>query len=331
MVYPAGSDRLRDRRSEPPRRKEGEWNPGPGIPLPRPFKSAWPSWTEKAGWSLASYMEVGRTFRTILVKGGVTYRVVSDHLGSPRLIINSETGAIVQRINYDAFGRITLDTNPGFQPFGFAGGLYDDQTGLVRFGTRDYDAETGRWTAKDPLLFNGGNTNLYQYCGSDPINWIDPDGLNNRKPGRTSPSSWPSPPPSVVGKKPSWNSDGYWEGKGGRKCTWDSRSHGAGVDRGEGEQGGHWDDENSNNRWDQGGKLLPGSPDLQLAKRNLQLGLIAAGSIAIVATLAEDIFSGGFGILDDPATVTAGVALISIGLGNQASPSTSGSSTCDCQ
>ena len=35
------------------------------------------------------------------------------------------------------------DTNPGFQPFGFAGGMYDAATGLVRFGARDYDAETG--------------------------------------------------------------------------------------------------------------------------------------------------------------------------------------------
>ena len=41
------------------------------------------------------------------------------------------------------------DTNPGFQPFGFAGGLYDPDTGLVRFGARDYDAETGRWTSKE--------------------------------------------------------------------------------------------------------------------------------------------------------------------------------------
>ena len=43
------------------------------------------------------------------------------------------------------------DTNPGFQPFGFGGGLYDPDTGLVRFGVRDYNPATGRWLAKDPL------------------------------------------------------------------------------------------------------------------------------------------------------------------------------------
>ena len=86
-----------------------------------------------------------------LIKGGITYRIISDHLGSPRLVVNAHTGDIVQRMDYDEWGKVTLDTNAGFQPFGFAGGLYDRDTKLVRFGARDYDAETGRWTAKDPI------------------------------------------------------------------------------------------------------------------------------------------------------------------------------------
>lgn len=64
-----------------------------------------------------------------------------------------------------------------FQPFGFAGGIYDQHTKLTRFGARDYDAETGRWTAKDPIRFAGGDTNLFGYTASDPINFIDPTGL----------------------------------------------------------------------------------------------------------------------------------------------------------
>jgi RHS repeat-associated protein len=103
-----------------------------------------------------------------LIKGGVTYRIISDHLGSPRLVINTTDGTIAQRLDYDEFGNVTLDTNPGFQPFGFAGGLYDRDTKLVRFGARDYDLKTGRWTAKDPSRFNGGDTNLYRYAFDDP-------------------------------------------------------------------------------------------------------------------------------------------------------------------
>jgi RHS repeat-associated protein len=106
-----------------------------------------------------------------------TYRIISDHLGSPRLVINTADGSVAQRIDYDVWGNITQDTNPGFQPFGYAGGLYDQHTKLVRFGARDYDAETGRWTAKDPIGFGGGDSNLYGYVVGDPVNFVDPFGL----------------------------------------------------------------------------------------------------------------------------------------------------------
>jgi RHS repeat-associated protein len=112
-----------------------------------------------------------------LIKDGSVYRIIADHLGSPRLVVNVVTGEVVQRLDYGAFGAVLLDTNPGFQPFGFAGGLYDRDTGLVRFGARDYDAETGRWTAKDPIRFVGGDTNLYGYVSNDPINYTDLNGL----------------------------------------------------------------------------------------------------------------------------------------------------------
>ena len=112
-----------------------------------------------------------------MVKGGVTYRIVSDHLGSPRLVINTTDGSVAQRMDYDEFGNITADTNPGFQPFGFAGGLYDQHTGLTRFGARDYDAQIGRWTSKDPIKFAGGDANLYLYTVNNPVNIIDPYGL----------------------------------------------------------------------------------------------------------------------------------------------------------
>ncbi|MCG8518379.1 MAG: RHS repeat-associated core domain-containing protein [Pseudomonadales bacterium] len=112
-----------------------------------------------------------------IVKGGETYRVLSDHLGSPRLVVNVADGTVVQRMDYDTFGNVIEDSNPGFQPFGFAGGLYELRTGLIRFGARDYDPEVGRWTSKDPIRFSGGDTNLYAYAYSSPININDPTGL----------------------------------------------------------------------------------------------------------------------------------------------------------
>ena len=112
-----------------------------------------------------------------IIKGDSTYKVITDHLGSARLIVNSESGNLAQQIEYDEYGNVLGQTGSFDIPFGFAGGLYDEQTELVRFGARDYDALTGRWTAKDPILFGGGVSNLYEYCVNDPINYLDNSGL----------------------------------------------------------------------------------------------------------------------------------------------------------
>jgi RHS repeat-associated protein len=112
-----------------------------------------------------------------MIKNGTTYRIISDHLGSVRLVVGVSDGTIAQRIDYDEFGITTFATGTwGFQPFGFAGGLYDPDTGLVRFGARDNEPRIGRWTAKDPIGFQGGDFNLYGYALDDPVNLNDPDG-----------------------------------------------------------------------------------------------------------------------------------------------------------
>jgi RHS repeat-associated protein len=115
-----------------------------------------------------------------MIKRGVIYRIISDHLGSPRIVVNAETGAVAQRIDYDEWGNVLVDTNSGFQPFGFAGSIYDPHTGLMRFGVRDYDPRVGRWILKDPILFDGGSSNLYVYVENDPINRIDSLGLHTK-------------------------------------------------------------------------------------------------------------------------------------------------------
>jgi len=112
-----------------------------------------------------------------LQQNGRIFRIISDHLGSPRLVIDVWTGEVVARMENDAFGRKLEDTDPGLMPFGFAGGIDDRDIGLVRFGARDYDARAGRWTAKDPIGLGGGDVQLYWYAAQDPINAIDPAGL----------------------------------------------------------------------------------------------------------------------------------------------------------
>ncbi len=78
---------------------------------------------------------------------GQTYYLACDQVGSLRAVANA-SGTVVKTVTYDSFGNVLEDSNETLAvPFGFAGGLYDADTGLVRFGYRDYQAEVGRWTS----------------------------------------------------------------------------------------------------------------------------------------------------------------------------------------
>lgn len=55
-----------------------------------------------------------------MVQGSTTYRLITDQVGSVRLVENTSTGAVAERIDYDEFGNVLSDAAPGTQPFGFA-------------------------------------------------------------------------------------------------------------------------------------------------------------------------------------------------------------------
>ncbi len=114
----------------------------------------------------------------LMRKGNTDYYIVSDIRGSVRMVVKATTGAIRQQLEYDAFGKVLSDDNPGYTPFGYAGGLYDYRTELIRFGARDYYPEIGRWTGEDPIGFLSGDINFYAYCTNDPVNFIDLSGFS---------------------------------------------------------------------------------------------------------------------------------------------------------
>ena len=87
-------------------------------------------------------------------------------------------GVVVRSRRFSAWGESLVDAQPGWLPFGYAGGLEDVATGLVRSGARDYEPATGRWLAKDPIGFARGDANLYAYVGNDPVDAVDPNGTD---------------------------------------------------------------------------------------------------------------------------------------------------------
>ena len=125
------------------------------------------------GLTVYHYDDGGRL--TALQRGGVVHAVATDRLGSPRLV-RSSTGTVVRTATWDPTGR-TLGGSGTFDlAIGWGGGIVDPVTGLVRFGMRDYDPDTGRWTTPDPTLFHGGSTNLYTHAGDDPVSMVDRAG-----------------------------------------------------------------------------------------------------------------------------------------------------------
>lgn len=112
-----------------------------------------------------------------LVKDGKTYKIIHDPgMQSVRYVVDTQSAKIVQETEYDEYGNFMKNTNPNFQHLAFAGGLYDQDTKFLRFGARDYDPTIGRWTTKDPLGFDGGDTNVYAYVSGNPMSAIDPTG-----------------------------------------------------------------------------------------------------------------------------------------------------------
>jgi RHS repeat-associated protein len=104
--------------------------------------------------------------------------------------VTNDTGAVVARFDYDPYGQAHQTWHSGeldpltYQPiqfdFLFTGHLHHGRSGLYFAPYRAYDPELGRWISRDPIDTDGG-INLYEYVGGDPVNWVDPDGLQVAK------------------------------------------------------------------------------------------------------------------------------------------------------
>lgn len=114
----------------------------------------------------------------------------TDYLGTPKELSNSD-GNLIWQGTYDEYGKITALKAQTSQPIRFQNQYEDAETGLYYNRFRYYDAENCRYLNQDPIEFRGG-TAFYQYT-TNPLNYVDPFGLNEWLPGQPKPKGWRLP------------------------------------------------------------------------------------------------------------------------------------------
>jgi RHS repeat-associated protein len=111
---------------------------------------------------------------------------VTDHLGSVRDVLNSQSCAGTGHIDYTAFGQIARVThqgatvsldNIGSTRFLYTGREFEANVGLQYNRARYFDAAIARWISQDPIGYSAGDTNLFRYASNDPVTNTDPSGL----------------------------------------------------------------------------------------------------------------------------------------------------------
>jgi len=117
---------------------------------------------------------------------------LGDAQGSATVVIDKETGEVVEKSSYMAFGAIESDYRPTRwasqrEAFKYTGKEEDVEVGLTYFGARYYSPHLHQWISPDPLTIHGvsGDVNPYAFVQGNPQRYVDPLGLNTQE-GQTS-------------------------------------------------------------------------------------------------------------------------------------------------
>jgi RHS repeat-associated protein len=111
-----------------------------------------------------------------MARGGANYFYHQDGLGTVTELTDSG-GGVAKSYAYDAYGNILDQTGTVENPYTYTGREFDAETGLYYYRARYYDPRSGRFLRKDPIGFDGGDVNLYNYVLNSPTNKKDPVGL----------------------------------------------------------------------------------------------------------------------------------------------------------
>jgi len=135
------------------------------------------------GTAVAQYLWLGN-MPIGVIQSGQVYAIHTDHLTTPRAVINSQGTTVWRWESLDQpFGESLADEDPDGDGvtfefnLRFPGQYFDEETGLHYNYFRDYDPTTGRYIQSDPIGLDGG-INTYAYVASSPLMLTDPEGLD---------------------------------------------------------------------------------------------------------------------------------------------------------
>lgn len=102
-----------------------------------------------------------------------------DELGSP-IRLADEEGNLQETYGYDEFGQDLYHNQGQVQPFGYTGYQMENIAGTYFAQAREYIPSIGKFASRDLDKFisikNMHSVNLYNYCMSNPVRYIDPSG-----------------------------------------------------------------------------------------------------------------------------------------------------------
>ena len=150
-----------------------------------------------------------------------THYPLSDGLNST-IALTDSSGTVTERYRYSAFGQIGV-MNPDFSPkagntpliaYTYTGREWEPEIGNYFHRNRFYDPALGRWLSRDPIGEDGG-LNLYGYVLNNPINFVDPLGLQLNLPGITGPTLEQYQDPAFMAGYTSWEEplwdNAFWD------------------------------------------------------------------------------------------------------------------------